>query len=245
VASARILALEFTDFLAAFIPVTIAQLLAALAGSYYLRKITYNKRTRYLVWFLWVTFFIEVIAAYAPIAFFSEYKFFSFVDNTPFSANYWLYNCFLPLGFVFFAYYFRTYIKAKQSRLIIKITSVAYLASTVVNLLLTDVFFIGFSQYTNVSGTLLIFLAVVLFYFELLRSDILLRLKQFLPLYISIGVLIFNLCATPVDLFSDYFSPENNIFIKLRVNVLMYANIFMYLTFTLGFIVCSRKKRSS
>ncbi|MCW8981918.1 MAG: hypothetical protein OQJ83_11085, partial [Altibacter sp.] len=83
----------------------------------------------------------------------------------------------------------------------------------------------------------------VLFYFELLRSDMLLQLKHFLPLYISAGVLVFNLCVTPIDIFSEYFK-NNTFLVELKVYVYLYANIFMYSSFIIGFIVCSKKKRS-
>jgi hypothetical protein len=71
-----------------------------------------------------------------------------------------------------------------------------------------------------------------------------LNLKRFLPLYVSIGVMIFYLCVTPLSIFSDYFNSENSLFVKLQVHLILFSNIFMYSFFILGFYICSRKKKS-
>lgn len=236
--------LEFIDYIGNTIPILLVEFLAAIVGIYYLKKETRLKSSVHLVTFLWLTLFVEVIGSYAPIAYFSDYKYFSFVEGTPFSKNYWLYNCFLIVSFSFFVYYFRSFIKSKKTRLLLKVLIFFFIFSSIINLLFSEVFFVGYSQYVTLTGTLLLFFSVVLFYFELLRSDFLLQLKQFLPIYISVGVLLYNLCVTPIDIFSNYFSAGNDYFVKLKNDVYLYANIFMYVTFIVGFIVCSRRKKS-
>ena len=108
-----------------------------------------------------------------------------------------------------------------------------------------DGFFPSSPKFITIAGTFLLFFSVMFFYFELLRSDLVLQLKRFLPFYISVGVLVFNLSITPIEILSQYFNLEegNELFIKLHINVLLIANIFMYSTFILGFIICSRKKK--
>ncbi|MGK0295909.1 MAG: hypothetical protein ACI884_002081 [Ulvibacter sp.] len=83
---------------------------------------------------------------------------------------------------------------------------------------------------------------IVLFYFQLLKSDVTLNLKFFLPFYISIGVLIFNLLITPIDIFDDFYSGEDILFTKIKNIVYLFSNLFMYSSFILGFIICRRKK---
>lgn len=174
--------------------------------------------------------------------FFRNINIFLLSRGPSFSDNYWLYNIFLILIFSFYVYYFRAFIINKIHRLILQVLALGFIFSSILYFIFTDVYFTAFSPYTMILGTILLFLSVVLFYFELLRSDIMLKLKFFLPLYISIGALIFYLCVTPIDLFSRYFSKENSIFVNLRVTILLGANIFMYLTFIIGFLVCSEKK---
>lgn len=194
--------------------------------------------------FLWVTFFVEFIGAYAPIAYFTKFKYFKFVEGTVYSDNYWLYNILILITYIFYMWYFRWYLKDRKWRTILGALIILYAGASIINLLISDVYFTGFSQFSMFAGAIMLFLSVGLFYFELLRSDIMLYLTRFLPFYISIGALILHLCITPIDFFSKYFSAANNVFVNLRVSILLYANIFMYATFILGFIVCSRRTKS-
>ncbi|RMA58878.1 hypothetical protein BXY75_2258 [Ulvibacter antarcticus] len=218
--------------------------MAAIAGSYYIRKVPSLIITKYFVYLLWVTFFIEIFSLYAVIGYYSDYRYFSFVENTNFSNNYWVYNIFFILSFAFYIYFFRFFIKGNMIRQILKYAIVAYIILGFIYLVFSDVFFKGTSHFTSITGTLLLLSTIFIFYFELLRSDVLLNLKRFLPIYISVGALIFHLCVTPLDIFSEYFQSENRSYVQLRIKVLLYGNIFLYSTYILGFIICSRRKKS-
>lgn len=219
--------------------------MAALAGSYYLVKNTTRaKNSKYLVLFLWVTVFVEVIASYALIAYYSDYKYFAFVEGTPFKNNFWLYNVYIVLSFSFFTLYFASFLKNKYWKIIFLALTISFIVISGIIVISTGLFFESIPQFVSLTGTLLLFFSVVMFYFELLRSDLLLQLKKLLPFYISVGVLVFNLCVTPIDLLSQHFSVENELFVKLHLNVLFFANIFIYSTFIFGFLICSRKKKS-
>lgn len=237
--------MEISDFILGALPITILELVAAVSGSYYLAKTEHLKYTKYIVWLLWLTFFIEVLGSYAPIAYFSDYKYLSFLEDTSFSYNFWLYNIFMLIHYGIYIYYFRALIKNRFWRVVLQWALVIFEVSSLIYLFATDVFFTEFSQFTNIFGTLLLAFSIVLFYLELLRSEILLKLKFFIPIYISAGALMFHLVVTPVDLFSEYFSSKNEIFVDLRVKVLLFANIFMYSLYTIGFLICSRKKKYS
>jgi hypothetical protein len=244
-ASQCLLRLEFIDYIKYAIPVYAVELLAAIAGIFYLLKVpAYNLVTKYFIWFLWFTVMIELIGSYAPIAYFTDYDYLSFVKDTRFEKNKWLYNFYSLVSASFYTYYFGTFIKSKNWKLILKFLLIAFIVSSVLNLIFSDVLFEEDSKYVNLGGTFLIFFAVILFYFDLLKSDRLLNLKRFLPLYVSIGVMIFYLCVTPLSIFSDYFNSENSLFVKLQVHLILFSNIFMYSFFILGFYICSRKKRS-
>ena len=237
---------ELNDYIIFTLPINLAELFAALAGAIYLKKIqTKNKSTRYFVWFLWFTVVLETIGAYAPIAYFEGYDYFYFLKDSVFQDNNWVYNCYSLVSASFYTYYFGSYIQSKIWKLILKFLLITFIVSSVLNLTFSDVFFEEDSKYVNLGGTFLIFFAVSLFYFELLKSDLLLNLKRFLPLYVSIGVMIFYLCVTPLlSIFSDYFNSDNNMFVKLQVHLILFSNIFMYSFFILGFYICSRKKKS-
>ncbi len=220
------------------------ELLAALAGSFYLSNTNASKISKQLVAFLWITFFVEVIAAYAPIAYFSEFKYFSFVKDTPFEDHKWLYNIYTLYSYIFLTYYFYQNLRNLKWRLILKVIIVTFAFAAVINLIFSGIFFEADAQFTLLAGTLILVMSIIMFYFELLQSDLLLQLKRILPMYISVGVMVFSLCVTPVDIFSKYFSAENVSFVALRNNVYLYTNVFMYTIFIIGFLICSRKKTS-
>ena len=238
----------FSEFLLFILPIYILEVLAALAGTYYLRKAASPyKNSKYLVLFLWLTVFVETVGLYSPGGYFSNYRLFSFVKDTPFAENYWWYNIYIPFSYCFYVFYFISFLKRKYWKTVFSFAIGVFLTISVLIFIFSDIFFKGYSPYVSIAGTILLFFSIVLFYFELLRSDLILLLKWTLPFYISVGVLVFNLCLTPVDMFIQYYNLKegNELFVTLRSNVLLYGNIFMYSIFTLGFLICSKKKKSS
>jgi len=225
------------------LPINLLELLAAIAGSYYLKKNpNTQKANKYLVYFLWYTFIHEVIGSYAPIAYFSEYKYFSFVKGTFFYDNAWLYNIYTVIYFSFFINYFTSFIKNEKINKVFKLLTVIYIVISLIILITSDLSFNSNSPFLPVVGTILLLVAIIYYYFSLLKSDELLDLKKQLPVYISIGVLVFNLCITPVDIFSLYFKRVNELYVAIRTNLLLITNIFMYTTFIIGFLVCAKKE---
>ncbi len=238
--------MEFSDVLEATLPIFILEYLAAIAGIYFLKKSSdYTKWDKYFVWYLWVTCAVETLGFYAPVAYFSDYAYFSFVQDTSFKSNYWLYNSFSIFSISFYCLYFISYIKSSIKKKGLTTLVYIYVIYSIAHFFMTDGFFEGYSQVILFSGTLLLILHVLMYYFDLLRSDQLMNVKYLLPFYVSIGALVFHICVTPIFLLSNYFSSENSLFVKLRVNVLLYANIFLYSTYTLGFLICSKKNKYS
>lgn len=238
-----IIRLELINFLKFAIPVTIIELLAAIAGTYYLSKTPDLKSSKLLVLFLWLIVLVELIGTYPAIAYFTEYSYLS-VKGTFFEENYWLYNPFIILSFAFYVYYFRSYIKKGLWRKTFNYLIVSYVVFSILNLMVSDIYLKGFSKFSTIVGSLLVFSTVVVFYFEILKTDAILNLKRFLPLYISVGILVFNFCITPIDIFSEYFESKNHFYVRFKANIYLFANIFLYSTYIIGFIICSRKKKS-
>lgn len=197
-----------------------------------------------MVYFLWMTFFVELFGSYSGFAFYTDYKYFSFVEDTLFESNMWWYNIYSVVSFIFLSFYFVSFLKSKTAKNVFKILTGSFLFTSIISFFLSDDFFGTSSVFVSITGTLLILCVILYFYFELLRSDLILKILHFLPFYVSIGVLVFNLTVTPVDLLSKYFTTAegNEIFVSLYLNVYLFANFFLYLSFIIGFIVCSKKR---
>lgn len=230
------------DYIVFTLPINVVEILAAIAGTIYLKKVpAHNLSTKYFVWFLWLTVAVETVGMYAPLGFFEGYQFFSFLEDTVYQDNKWLYNSFAVITAIFYTYYFGQFIKSKTQKIILKVLVSFFVVSSVINLALSGVFFTEDSKYVYLLGTFLVFFSITLFYFELLKSDMLLNLKGYLPFYLSIGVLVFSLCMTPISLFSEYFNSENSAFVKLQSHLILYSNLFMYTFFIIGFYICRKR----
>jgi len=231
------------EYLLKVIPIKILELLAAIAGTYYIRK---NQDTllinKYLVYFLWYTFISEVIASYGVIAYFSNYGYFGFIKDTIFERTFWLYNIYLLLFYSFFIYYFNELLVSNSLKKVIKIVLFVLLIVGVIHLIYDNLLFKDNSLYIIIVGSFFLLLTIIVFYFSLLKSDRILNLRKYLPIYVSLGILVFSFCIIPLDIFFNYFNTNNNIYIKLRINILLFINIFMYSTFIIGFLVCAKNK---
>ena len=194
------------------------------------------------MYFLWFTVFVEVVGVYAPFAYFTNYEYFAFVKDTVYKDNYWWYNLYMLISYSFFIYYFNSFLVSSKIKKGIKYVIVLYIIAAIINLVFSDIFFDGYSIFTSVAGTLFVLFSIFFFHFDLLKSDKIIEFKRYLPVYISIGVLIYSLIETPFDIYSEYFSTENDLFVKLQGYILVAINVIMYSTFILGFIICSKKK---
>jgi len=236
--------LEFSDVLWATIPILILEYIAAIAGIFFLKNSSnYTNWDKYFVWYLWLTCFVETIGLYSPLAYYTDYAYFSFVRDTSFISNYWLYNAFTLVSISFYCLYFISYLKSINKRKVLTALIFVYMIYSIGHLLMSGVFFKGYSQVILFSGVLLLIINVIFYYFELLRSDQIMNVKYLLPIYVSVGALLFYICVTPILFLSNYFSTENSLFVNLRINVMLYANIFLYSTYTFGFLICSKKRK--
>lgn len=240
--------MELSRFLIYTFPLLIVQLAAALAGSYYLlRSPNPFKNSFPLVCLLWLTLLVELISSYAPIAYFSDYKYLSFVKGTVWETNFWWYNIYSILSFSFFTYYFISLLRNLTFRIIGFVGLLLFVIVSIAINSYSDNLFRPTSSIISIFGTLLILVSIMFLYYELVRSELLLQIKTYLPFYFSVGVLVFNLFVTPLEIFADYFKlgSGNLLFVTLHVKLMLFANLFLYSIFIFGFIICSKKRKFS
>lgn len=222
------------------------EFIAALAGSYYIycRK-TVNKNIWYLVIFLWIILLVEIIGIYAQYAYYSNYEYLSFIENTPFERNYWLYNIKNIFNYLVYIYFFKSYLKTKKLQNFMNFAVLFFFITAIVNLVISDVFFRAHSSYIAMLGSTLLLISIGGYFYEFLKSDEILRFKYSLPVYVALGLLIFELTISPLKIYSNYFnenvSPE---FVSLFNSAILFTNVWLYSFFTFGFLICSLKKNS-
>lgn len=238
--------MEFSDFLLNVIPVLLLEILAAIAGIFYLKKVNSSFEEKVFVGFLWFSVSVEILNSYAALAYFSDYTFLGFIKDTPFRNNYWLGNIQLLVSNVVYVYFFGSLLRNKKTRRLLSILTVTMIIAVFIDFFVSD-FFNSYSRVSTIFGSLLVLLSILLFYLYLLTSEKLLNLQYYLPIYISVALLIYTLCISPLDFLSNYFktSTGNQLFVSFKVYTLFILNILLYLTYTFAFILCSRKRNLS
>lgn len=228
------------------IPVVLLEILAASAGVYYLKKTNSPLSEKVFVVFLWFSVLIEILNSYAGFAYFSDYTVFGFVKETPFRNNYWLSNIYLLINNLVYIYFFGIKLNNSKARKVLVVLSISMIIAVIIDFATSD-FFNTLSRVSTIFGSLMILLSILLFYLDLIASKKLLNLRYYLPIYISISLLIFTLCISPLDFLSNYFktSTGNQLFVSFRVYTLFILNILLYLTYIVAFLVCSKKRNLS
>lgn len=222
----------------------IFEFIAAISGSYYLNKTPkVRKEIIYFSWFLWFVLLIDLSGLYALWAYFDDYRTFPFLENSLFTRNVWLYNWLNLISSIFYSFLFIKQIKKIKYKRILKYTLFGFIILGIFKLTSSDQLFYKYDMSIRLVGVLLLIIAIGIYYYELLMSDQILDIKRNLLFYISVGIFIWHLCVSPIDIYSTYFSVENRDFIFMHAAILRYCNIFMYGIFSFGFIYCAGKTR--
>ncbi|WP_132065746.1 hypothetical protein [Aquimarina spinulae] len=221
------------------------ELMAAVAGLIYITKYRVKLSTRYFVYFLWLTVFIEVIFGWITVCV-NNFESFSFLKGTFLEkSNYPIYNTFHIVSFTFYILYFRSNLKDQKFTAYLSFLSIIYVLGSSLNLLFSDEFYFKISSSNYIAGSILIFLSAIIYFYEIFKSDEILTFYKSIVSYISVGALIFHLTITPIFIYGSYYSSSRDPeFVNIYRIILTVANIFMYTCYTIGFIVCSRKNRS-
>ncbi|WP_339611483.1 hypothetical protein, partial [uncultured Planktosalinus sp.] len=165
---------------------------------------------------------------YPSIAYFSDYKYFSFVEGTKFSSNHWLYNITTLIYFCFLILYFRALIEIKFWRKFLKVALYPFVIISFLDFFINDTFFTENSKFIFFTGVLLLVISILVYYFELLKTDKIFSLKYNLSFYFSIGLLLFYVSIAPLLLLSNYYVSANEDFVEARELIVIYGNIFLY-----------------
>lgn len=221
------------------------ELIAAVAGAYYLLKVSdppfINK---VFVWFIWFTLFIDVAGFYALAAYYSGYEWFGFVKGTNYAQNYWMYNAFKLLSFVVYLSVFTTQINSSRIRKLLWGTIGVFSIVSISNFIFSGQYFKAYMAFTVVGGTILLLIYIGIYFYQILKSNRILNFYKELSFYIAIGALLWHLSITPLFIFNKYVimssSPD---FVQIYLKILTLMNFLMYGIFSFGFIILSKKER--
>ena len=217
------------------------ELLAAVTGLLCLKKYK-TTAAKYFIYFLVYVFILELLGNYPKALKYIDGAY--LIKDTLIETNYWWFNLFGRIGFsLFLSIIFYNILTIKIYKKIIKHTvsiliSIAFLYS-----------FLNFQTIFKTSDIVLTFISLsliltclVLYFLEMLQSYKVLNFYNEFYFYISSAFLIWYLITTPLIFYQIYFSTADWSFIFLKWQIFLFANVFMYLTFTFALIYCKPEK---
>lgn len=216
-----------------------------IVGLLHLKKYR-NSLVKYFIYFIVYVWLMSNIGSY-PFYFYKYPVFQSLqemVQGTKFSNNYWWFNIFWNiLTVAFLGWYFMKSLKNKTNILLLKWVLALFFVSSVVYLGMDfERLFNGSSSFLKINGAVVILFCVALYLTEMLESNNILNFYRDMNFYIAIGILIFWLVVTPLVFFESYYKDYDMDYVRLRMYIYLFINLFMYGMFSIGFIVSNTSR---
>ncbi|MFT5862062.1 MAG: hypothetical protein ACI828_000708 [Flavobacteriales bacterium] len=161
-----------------------------------------------------------------------------FTNNPSLKRGYWLSNIYALINFFSLGLFFLWELKQKRRVQILKWCLALFVILSIANLLISDDFFNMYSKVTDVLGLGLLIVAISFYYYEILIDTVILKIGRTFPFYVSIPVLIYYVCTTPLILLNDFYLKEELIFRTYFDKLISLANYFLYGMFIFGYLWC-------
>lgn len=144
---------------------------------------------------------------------------------------------------VFIPFYFSKILKVKRHKDVIKYLSIVLLLMSFTAIILDfEKFFIGTYPSIKIADAVIVFVCVVLYFVELLKSNKVLKFYKSIHFYIAAILFIWWLVTTSTVFFESYLNKNDFNYRKMRAFTFLFSNIFMYLSFALALYFCKPQK---
>lgn len=197
-------------------------LLIILVGLYFYKKYNTNKQLVLFLVFLCYSLLTEILGTYLA-------------HELRINAAY-IYNTWNIASFLFFLLFFLNNIKNIFKRYLIKSLLFLYIVFFLINLIFYQNYMSSIFIYNIALGNIFVVIIVMLYFGELLKSDLILDMNRSLFFWISIGILIYNIGCIPIFVIGEYIQ-----FSGVYRYVTFLLNILMATSFIIGFIVSKKK----
>ena len=217
------------------------EILAAVTGLLFYKK--YNRKaTKYFIWFLVYLSICDFLGGY--VWYIKDNGFLSFLKGTLLVRNFWWSTLFWKIGaIVFFAFYYQKVLIYKRFKKVLKWSNYFFMIFSIIYIVINwEDYFTRFFPVIDILGAIIIFMCSVFYFIEILQSETILTFYKSLNFYISAAIFIWWLIITPLVFYDIYNSNYDWNFIFLKWEIYLFANIFMYSTFTFALIFCKPEK---
>ena len=199
--------------------INLLELITAIVALIHYKKYV-NSSERYFLYFLWVTFFADIIIG--SLSFFLNF------DNT------WAYYGYTGVSFIFYNWWYHSILEKKLYKTIVIVLSSIFIILYIINGMN-----VGLHQYSFVIGATFLLILAVFHLHELFNSKYTLNLKYKLSFWITMALLLFNIGMVPYILLSKYFNvwANNPVFTV----ILFFLNLCLYSCYVIGFLWTKKK----
>lgn len=219
------------------------EFLAALTGVFFIKK--YNHSTaKYFIWFLIYIAVIDLLGGYAR--YINKIDVLNFLKDTRFKTSHWWATVFWNIGSaLFISFYYSKILNSKFFISIIKIATILFVIGAIVSIILDwSLFFNRYSPFVTVSGAIVILLCTSFHMIEILRDEKIIMFYKSINFFISGTFFIWFIITTPLVLYNAYYSSSDWNFVFFKWQIFLFANLFMYLTFTFSLIYCEPEHKN-
>lgn len=212
-------------------------LIATITALIYRKKFKGTVVTNFIYFLIYVVF-VEVIAGYTTfLVYLNKYH---LLDGMLIKKNYWWYALAWTTGSaLFFSYYYRKIIKTKILKTVLKsLFWIMVLTVILVGIVDYKHIFSPFPVVLEIVSFIVVVISALIYFIDVLLSNTILKFYKSIHFYMSCAILFWWLVTTPLAFYQIYFSHVDWNYIILKWQILLFANILMYLTFAIALIWC-------
>lgn len=197
-------------------------LLIIIVGGFYFYKIKDSKPLKLFYAFLIYSLITEILGTYL---------WYHLKISTGF-----IYNMWNLVAFLFYSYFFLNYIKSSGKRFFVILFAVIVFFLFILNALFRqDVFFDVF-RYNNILAKLFICIIVLMYFGEILGSDLILNFKKSMPFWIGLAVFIYAIAMIPIFVVGELIGYQG-----VFRYIIILLNIIMSSCLITGFVVSKKE----
>lgn len=218
----------------------VIEAIPALLGVFLFSK--FRKPEKYFIFFLVCLAIFDALNLYRY--FVKPDKILSFLIGTIIEKNYWWSALYWKIGAIlFFSFYYLKILRYELFKLIIRYSSYTFLIFCIIYIAFNwNAFLNSYIPIIDIVGAIIIFLCSMFYFIEILQSDKILIFYRDINFYISAAIFIWWLIITPVVFYDVYMvSSKDKNYLQIRRMIYIFANIFMYSTFTFALAYCKPK----
>lgn len=223
------------------------EFIAAMVGLFCLRKFR-KSPSKYFIYFLISVVIADFIGSYPYYIDKLEWldPIYQLIKGTMFLEGNWWTTLFWSVGSaLFYAFYFRKVLKHKRYRRTLGYASILLVFVSVISISLDwESFMLSSIISIELVSFGVIIMASSFYLIETINSEQILSFYKSLNFYIAVTILIWKLVTTPLLFYDMYLTSSDWAFVLLKWKIILFFNMFMYLTFSLALIACKPEEDS-